>query len=100
VGTWPPYEAVETESTTTALAERELLDLRLVVLDFAGRNALPGPVARDLYWRLLREAVRSLAVENRRDWEGFLLWLDAHGDPFLEETIRRCLRDGLYRLSL
>lgn len=98
-GTWPPYEAVETENGTAALAERELVDLRLAVLDFAGRRGLPAPVARDLLWRAVRDAVRGLALETRRDWESFLLWLADRDDAYFEETLRGCLRDGLYQLS-
>ncbi len=98
-GTWPPYEAVENEYSPLALVEREVLDLRISALAYAGRRGLPGAVAGDLAWKLLEDALATLRSESRRDWEGLLLWLDQRDDAYFDDLMRRCLSEGLYRLQ-
>jgi hypothetical protein len=99
VGTWPPYEAVETERQMAALFERQMLDLKLVIIDYLGRNRLPGVVGQDLMAMVLPKATSRPALEGVRDWEGYLRWLNLLDDDYLDDKLRQCMRQGLYTVK-
>ena len=99
VGTWPSFEAIERESMTLALMERELLDLRIALLAYLGRNSLPGVVGADLMRRILNEIGAELGLESAWDWEGWIRWTEKLDDAYFDAKIRECLKDGLYRLQ-
>jgi hypothetical protein len=96
VGRWPPYEAIENEGPIELINERELVDLRLRVIEYLGRNRLPGEVGGDLMTGAVLNAGSGLHIETPRDWEGFLAWLSGLDDKFFDEEMRRCLAVGLY----
>jgi hypothetical protein len=96
VGRWPAYEAIENEGPLTPVYERELVDLRLKVLDYLGRLGLPGETGGDLMWRAVSSANRDLEIETYNNWEGFLRWLHTLDDEFFDEGMRACFADGLY----
>ncbi len=96
IGWLPPYEAIEYEGPQELLAERQLVDLRLRVVEYLGRLALPGEVGSDLLTRAVLDAPVGLHIETLADWEGFLLWLRTLDDGFFDERMRHCFADGLY----
>lgn len=100
VGLWPPYEAIEREGPIELLNERELIDLRLRIIDYLGRRRLPGEVGGDLMVGAVIDAGSSLAAETLADWEGFLAWLSGLDDDFFDKEMRRCLEAGLYTALL
>jgi hypothetical protein len=100
VGRWPPYEAIEHEGPIELLNERELVDLRLRIIDYLGRRRLPGEVGGDLMAGAVIDAGSSLFVETPADWEGFLAWLSRLDDDFFDKEMRRCLEAGLYTALL
>lgn len=100
VGRWPPYEAIEREGPIELLNERELVDLRLRIIDYLGRRRLPGEVGGDLMAGAVIDAGSRLFVETPADWEGFLAWLSRLDDDFFDKEMRRCLEAGLYTALL
>jgi hypothetical protein len=100
VGRWPTYEAIEREGPIELLNERELVDLRLMVIDYLGRHRLPGEVGGDLMAGAVLDAGSSLHIETPGDWEGFLAWLAGLDDDFFDREMRRCLKAGLYTAQL
>jgi hypothetical protein len=96
LGWWPSYEALQDEGPIELLHERELLDLRVTVVDYLGRRSLPGEVGGDVMRRLVSRLPSELELHGPRDWIGFLRWLVALDDDSLDERMRKCLKDGLY----
>jgi hypothetical protein len=100
VGRWPPYEAIEREGPIELMNERELVDLRLRIIDYLGRRRLPGEVGGDLMAGAVIDAGSRLFVETPADWERFLAWLSRLDDDFFDKEMRRCLEAGLYTALL
>jgi len=100
VGWWPPYEAIENEGPLELLNERQLIDLRLRVLEYMGRLGLAGDTGSDLMMRAVLDASLHLHIETLHDWEGFLLWLRTLDDNFFDEGMRQCFAVGLYSAQL
>ncbi|MDX1389114.1 MAG: hypothetical protein R3344_07985, partial [Acidobacteriota bacterium] len=99
VGTWTPYEAIERESRVDALAERELVDLRLTIIEFLAAYDLPGEVGADLEMYLLGRAPRELRLEDEDDWQSVIAWLGELDDDYFGQGMRWCLKRGYYRVQ-
>jgi hypothetical protein len=99
VGAWAPYEAVEREQHTLALFERELLDLRISLLAYMGQHGLSGEVGADLMPFLLSGAGSEMRLENDRDWEGHLRWVNQLDGDYFDEKLRQCFSVGLYSVA-
>ncbi len=99
VGTWTPYEAIDRESRVEALAERELLDLRLTIIRFLALHDLPGEVGADLEMYVLERAPRGLRLEDEDDWESVIDWLARLDDDYLGQGMRWCMKRGYYRVQ-
>ncbi len=98
VGTWPPYELLEHEKLLQGLVERQLLDVRLRLVEFLGKRQLPGEVGRDLALPLQRRA-GDLRLLSHRDWEGHIAWINQLSDGDLDEMLRGLLEAGLYTVA-
>ncbi|MDX1387720.1 MAG: hypothetical protein R3344_00915, partial [Acidobacteriota bacterium] len=99
VGTWTPYEAIERESRVEALAERELIDLRLRIIGFLAAHDLPGEVGADLEMYVLERAPRELRLEDEDDWETVIDWIAKLDDDYLGQGMRWCMKRGYYRVQ-
>lgn len=99
VGTWTPYEAVQDERGTEPIVEREIVDLRIAVLDHLGRRGIPGHVAADLIRPILADMPEEVDPATDRDWETVIRWITSMDDVYFEERLRQCMVDGLYRLQ-
>ncbi|MBP7147871.1 MAG: hypothetical protein KBD01_10025 [Acidobacteria bacterium] len=97
VGRWPPYELLASGAAPAALREREWIELKLAIADYLGRRDLPGMVGADLLLRQLHRLACGMPQEHRGDWEGFVRWTTALAETALDEDLRACLVDGLYR---
>ena len=83
-----------------ALSERELLDLKLAVVGYAGRHGMPARVGRDLLTLLLGDAARRPRLESAADWEGHIRWINADlNDAAFGKKLRQCIEAGYYSLS-
>jgi hypothetical protein len=100
VGRWPPYEALEREGVPELLIERQLVDLRLRIVEYLGRLQLPGEAGNDLMMQAVLTAPEDLQIETHADWESFLVWLRSLDDDFFDEGMRQCFADGLYSAQL
>jgi hypothetical protein len=100
VGHWPSYEALVRNGPVERLRERQLIDLRLTVIDYLGRHGLPGEVGADLLDDLLLAVPRDLLPETPRDWEGFLRWTAEQNEDHFDERMRRCFASGRYFAQL
>jgi len=98
VGTWTAYEAVEDERGTEPIVEREIVDLRLAVIDYLGRKGLPGNLGADLILPVLEDMPDEVDPATDRDWETVVRWISAMDDAYFEERLRQCMVDDLYRL--
>jgi hypothetical protein len=99
VGTWPPYEALDREAIVDALAEREVLDLRLRIIEYLARNDLPGETGADLEVYVLERVSRELRLEGEYDWETVVAWINRIDDDYLDQGIRWCMERGFYRVQ-
>ncbi len=100
VGYWPSYESLVRNGPVERLRERQLIDLRLLVIDYLGRNHLPGEVGADLFTDLLFAVPRELLMETARDWEGFLAWTAMQDEKSFDERMRKCFASGRYFAQL
>ncbi len=100
VGYWPAYENLVRNGPVERLRERQLIDLRLSVIDYLGRNNLPGEVGADLFTDLLFAVPRELLLETARDWEGFLEWTALLDEQSFDERMRKCFASGRYFAQL
>ena len=98
VGTWPPYEAVEFERQPYALSEREVLDLKVAILAYLGRQRLPGYLGEDLFPEVLLDATTDLRLEHLYDWESHVRWFASLDDDYFSDKLRKCLAAGFYRV--
>jgi hypothetical protein len=96
VGYWQPYELLENERLLAALIERCMIDLRFAVLRYLGKRSLPGEVAAELFRSVLREATESMRLENLRDWEGHIAWVNALDDAWFDSKLRELFTEGYY----
>jgi len=96
VGYWPSYESLVRNGPVERLRERQLIDLRLSVIDYLGRHRLPGEVGADLLTDLLLAVPQELLLETARDWEGFLAWTASLDDASFDERMRSCFASGRY----
>lgn len=96
---WPPYEALDKQLTDSALQQRELLDLRVVLITAMGRERLPGLVGADLYRGLLTRAAEELRLESIHDWQSFVRWVNRLNESDFQSLFRECLEQGLYSLA-
>ena len=91
----PSFESLDHEQTIAALLERERIELRLAVIAFLGRHALPGELGADLYALALADPSRPPAqVPN--DWEEGVRWTVSLGDEAFGSWLRELLRSGRY----
>ncbi len=100
VGYWPTYESLVRNGPVERLRERQLIDLRLSVIDYLGRHQLPGEVGADLFTDLLFAVPRELLMETARDWEGFLAWTAMLDEKSFDERMRKCFASGRYFAQL
>ncbi len=100
VGYWPAYETLVRNGPVERLRERQLIDLRLSVIDYLGRHRLPGEVGADLFTDLLFAVPRELMMETARDWEGFLSWTAMLDEKSFDERMRKCFASGRYFAQL
>lgn len=96
VGYWPSYESLVRNGPVERLRERQLIDLRLSVIDYLGRHLLPGEVGADLLTDLLLAVPQELLLETARDWEGFLAWTVSLDEASFDERMRSCFASGRY----
>jgi hypothetical protein len=99
VGTWPPYEALDREAVVDALAEREVLDLRLKIIEYLASNDLPGETGADLEIYVLGRVSRELRLESEQDWKSVVAWINRIDDDYLAQGIRWCMERGFYRVQ-
>jgi hypothetical protein len=99
VGRWPAYEAIRREGPIRLVNERELVDLRLMVIDYLGRHWLPGEVGGDL---MAGPCWKDRACTSRPRATGGLSWPGLPGSTTTSSTgeMRRCLKAGLYTAQL
>ena len=100
VGYWPSYETLVRNGPVERLRERQLIDLRLSVIDYLGRHRLPGEVGADLFTDLLFAVPHELLMETARDWEGFLAWTAMLDEESFDERMRKCFASGRYFAQL
>jgi len=99
MGSWLPYEALDRDASTDALVERELIDLRLAIALFLARHRLPPELGSDLQRYALSRAPAEIRPETAEDWETVLAWVERLDDAYFRDGMRRCLEQGLYRVS-
>lgn len=99
MGSWLPYEALDRDASTDALVERELIDLRLAVALFLARHGLSPEVGSDLQRYALARAPAEIQPETAEDWESVLAWVERLDDAYFRDGMRRCMEEGLYRVS-
>lgn len=92
----PPYEVLVAEGLIDGLIERQLLDLRLAVLRYVGREGLPGTVGGDLMRMTLLDLARHLQIDTRFDYVSVIDEINAMDREYFDERMRECFAAGWY----